>query len=316
LGASCGHHFGNSSDCELLMRMRTEVCDMLGVPTSWEPKSGVYEWTEMSDYEYHEDSTHITSGDLRLFDENRAKYHYQRRLGHRVERTSPSLQLGSLVHMAVFEPETIDEQVVVIPQEVLAKDGSKRGNAWKEFQEMQRGKMLIKEDEWMKVEDMYASIRSNKLTAELLDLDGQCERVFMWEKHGLELKCKFDKFCTEAPVFFDLKTTSSLARFGESVWRYGYGLQCAHYEEGAEIAAGEPYTQVLLVVESEAPYPCGVFSLSAGAKDQARKHREEILGSMFNCIMGTEEWDSPLSHEVNLVSPQAEPETDDFVEDF
>ncbi len=68
-----------------------------------------------------------------------------------IERSLPfepskSMELGTALHLALLEPDELHDVVLLIPDEVLNKDGHKKGNPWHYFQKANPGRILLKAD--------------------------------------------------------------------------------------------------------------------------------------------------------------------------
>jgi hypothetical protein len=241
---------------------------------------------DMSNEDYHAEKTH----------KSRSQVHrYRGPRGGRaqrfveVERKSlfsgnTATSFGSLVDSA-FEAEVrgIDwrRRCLVPPRDVLAADGSRRGNAFKSWKEsLPAGAVECNETDFGKVGDMVASLREHRLANELMEAVTHSQlSVFREDKNGHKLKARADGVTEQE--WFDLKTTSS--EWHELKWsfrRFGYDWQAAWYTDAALAAGWKPFTFRFIVVQTFAPYDVKVVSLTPEAVDRARQEIDETLYEM------------------------------------
>lgn len=181
-----------------------------------------------------------------------------------------AFDLGHAAHAKVLG---IGAATVVIPTELLAKDGAASTTAAKEFiaAAYEKGETPVKQAVKDEVDAMAEAILRNPEARELLEQEGTAEAsVFATDPEtGIDLRARFD-FLPNAmqhnPVAVDLKTTSGRAdaeSFSKVVANLGYDVQDAHYLHTHAIVQGDAsMTMKFIVVESNAPYLVAVHELS------------------------------------------------------
>lgn len=195
-----------------------------------------------------------------------------------VERTLPdqeptkALQLGSLTHGMVLEPQKLQAEFVVAPR---LDRRTKEGKAEAEkFEAEAKGKTVVDQDTYDVAFAMSNAVDQNPLASQLLAA-GTPEKTWRTKIGGLELQCRTDWFnsagceLTEGrPYVVDLKTTESLiadgyGSFEKSVFIYGYHRQAGFYLPLITEILGKPVFDFFFVaVEKVQPYGVAVYKLS------------------------------------------------------
>lgn len=170
----------------------------------------------------------------------------------------------------------------VPPAEVLASNGARRGNKYKEWAESV-GREVCSESEMEKALIMSESIKRNPLCMELVDSTTCTQRCVFWQSEaGHLLKIRSDGDNGRVP--WDLKTTASpISMFPRKAVEYGYHHQAALYLDGY-IAMGLLDTPQVdfkfLVVQSIPPYRARVLVFPQQVIDFARAQVYKALDDM------------------------------------
>ena len=134
-------------------------------------------------------------------------------------KPTASQRLGTAVHRILLD----GDEVLEIPDDVLASDRSKRGNAWKDFEAEHKKKVLVKPgDAWDdNIRHMVASVRAEPMAVKLLAAPGWTEKTLIYrdDQTGLPLRTRPDKICkfpnelgfADGLVIPELKSTTSRA---------------------------------------------------------------------------------------------------------
>ncbi len=241
---------------------------------------------DMGNDAYHAEKEHVS----------RSKAHRYRGLAggraQRYESEGKSLfsgnaatSFGSIVD-AAFEAVVrgVDwrARCVVPPPGVLASDGSRRGNAFKEWRSsLPVGAVECSENDFSKVADMVASLWEHKRARELMEQVAHSQMSVFWtDSNGHKRKARADGV-TRSGAWFDLKTTSSEWR--ELRWsfvRFGYDWQARWYADAAAAAGAEPFVFRFIVVQTFAPFDVKVVTLTDEALDRAGREIDETLFEM------------------------------------
>jgi hypothetical protein len=243
------------------------------------------------DYDMPNEAYHAEKGHV-----SRSKAHrYRGPTGGRAQRYesegkslfsgNAATSFGSIVD-AAFEAVVrgVDwkARCVVPPPGVLASDGSRRGNAFKEWRSsLPAGAVECSESDFGKCADMIASLWEHKGAKALMEQVAHSQMSVFWaDANGHKRKARADGV-TRSGAWFDLKTTSSEWRdLRWSFRRFGYDWQAAWYSDAAVVAGAEPFVFRFIVVQSFAPYDVKVLHLTEDDVQRARVEIDETLFEM------------------------------------
>jgi hypothetical protein len=209
------------------------------------------------------------------------------------KRATKSMEIGTLVHAAILEPERIDEMYVIIPESLLS--GANRAIQSKEAKAFvaagqAEGKHVVKEDEIEMIRAMAESVRAT--VGPWLGTGALTERTIIWQHPatGLMCRCKPDWIRPTkngTAIAFDVKTTGDISEHGfrGTMESFAYWLQDAHYSEGIAAVTGKPVEQFIFVtVEGEPPYQCRPFQLDDESREASVVARERLIVDLAECM--------------------------------
>jgi len=202
---------------------------------------------------------------------------YRHRLDVAGEETAAMLR-GRATHLAVFEPDRLPLDVAVWT------NGDRRGNAWKEFESANAGRIILKAEEYEECLRVRDAVRSNSVFAPFL-ATGKAEQTIRWTDAETRLPCKgrvdwLNLDHPQGPVIVDLKTTRSIETraFCTSAAKLGYHLQLAHYRNGVKAIHGLDYVRVVIIaVEATAPYDSVLYEYADGDMAAAADELASLL---------------------------------------
>ena len=236
-------------------------------------------------------------------------YCYKHLVGEYKPEHNACFDFGTCVHEIVLLGDA--SGIVIIPPSVLSKSGSKAGNAWKEFQADNSGKIMLKSSEYEAVMRCVDAVRANAKVAEYLNYPGgERERAY-WsndETLGLRLRCKTD-LCVEVGKntvdVFDLKTTAKptgAADFVKSVANFGYHRQEYFYRRVLRMCGIEVRRFVFCAVSVDAPHTVDCFTLDS---DFMRHAETEVENDLMNLAERTRsgDWSSRTAERLVELSP-------------
>lgn len=248
----------------------------------------------ISEEQYQADRRkHLTSTELRAFLRCPTTV-YDQRMGFHETTSSWSMNLGILVHALVLEPHTFDQKYQVSDGPINAKTGkpydqdSEMYRQWAAAQ----SKMIIRPEDYELAKKMELGVFANDTASELLvQPTGVAESVLRAQYCGLACQIKMDWSCDLArPTIVDLKTCSDLDAFAKWDWkRFLYANQLAFYRsvytQAHRKSPAFPGVDVLLIaVESQYPFRCGVFEIGDLELDDAAIENEQAIAEMTRCI--------------------------------
>jgi exodeoxyribonuclease VIII len=244
----------------------------------------------------------VNSGLLKLLKRSPAHYHY--RLSNPSDISSPSKRLGRAVHSAVLEPQEFACQYVVW------NDGRRYGKQWDGFCENNAGREILTQAEYEKCIALQQSVRSCPVARKYL-AKGTAEVSMFWTDKETRLACKgradfvFQHAKPKKYALVDLKTTrnASPEGFGREVWRYGYHLQAAFYQDGYKAATGYCLPFVIIAVENEPPYVVQVYTVPDHVLDIGRDEYGHLLRLLAQSSANNQ-WPGYSDSELELTLPK------------
>lgn len=209
------------------------------------------------------------------------------------EKKTKELTFGDVAHLCILQPELYKTKVEVIPASVLAKDSSKRGNAWKayEAEASARGVITITAEMCMHVENAMneLSMSYNKPAADLLT-GGVSEYSFFWRDDPLmgnfPSKVRPDHLPGDR-IITDLKTTDSAHfwDFDKIVGRFHYHWSAALTRRGVSIVMNQAHVKYyFVVIEREPPYGIMVYEAAEDHIALAWQQMEYAISGLVGCL--------------------------------
>jgi hypothetical protein len=259
-------------------------------------KPGIYPGMTNDDYHGHHGSYSKSSfADAEVYPYNLP---FQRSI-ERTPKDNKKFDMGSAAHTAVLEPEKIERDVSVCPDELLAKNGARSTNAYKEWAAAQpKNVSLLTMKQWDSIRLIRDSVHNNPdhsearslLTGGLPEVSCFWEETFRgddiepgtgykrmrWERetydneysdkeaipHKIMVKCRPD-YLPANQVIVDLKTTARLIdrnTFNRHAYDMKYHWSAALTLRGLSKATGVKHRiYIFVVVEIEPPHEVAVY---------------------------------------------------------
>lgn len=177
--------------------------------------------------------------------------------------TTPAMEFGRLYHMAVLEPERVEENYAEVEKQ-------RRGTSqWKALEAEHEGKTLLFPEDFAKIRAMRYRLFLHPAARELLKSAITTEASVFWydEATGLWIKGRPDLLC-EGDVMADLKTVTDSSKEGmrSSARKFGIHVQAALYGRAIAGVTGRfPRECKVLAQESTPPYCPAVYTIHAEA---------------------------------------------------
>lgn len=216
--------------------------------------------------------------------------------------STPAMEKGTAVHLAVFEPEVFANQTVVF-------DGTKRGKEWDAFKDNNRKCVILKPDDYDDVISMRDALRKHPRVKEILESKGTGEMGVVWtdEETGLLCKGLVDRFCScwGYTLVPDLKSCQDarLSEFSKSIYNYSYHTKAAFYLDG--LFSVSPITRRFLwiAVESEPPHGIMIYDPSEQMLQSGRRNYKRLLTQYAACLKSGD-WPSYAIGEETIELPK------------
>lgn len=253
---------------------------------------------KMSNAEYHAHGA-VSNSKLKLFADSRRMYR-----AIYVDKSQPfkvteAMQLGSLVHCMVFEPDLLAKIYAVAPKCDRRTTIGKA--AWADFVASSSGLEVIDEAMWDQAKAITAALQQHPAAKHFLAMEGLHEQPLFWidPATGAACRAKLDKVCPEVDVIFDLKVTTDVSpqKFPKTIVEFSYDGQNAWYADGYAATYGTYPNFVFIAVEKTEPYEIGFYEIDETEVRLARERNCRLLEALRNCEM-TGDWTSPHEREV------------------
>lgn len=219
------------------------------------------------------------------------------------QKQSDALDVGTVAHEALLNPDGLDGVMRVIPREVLNDKGHRMGAAWKQFEQEHEWLILLKQEEADPIQRMVANTLADPAVRQLFDGLLHVEHTLVWtdEETGLEFRCRPDMICAhlDGVLLVDFKTTKAtdIRLFVMDAHKYGYHRQAAHYSDGAEQAGFKVLGFLDVAVDKTPAHECRVLQLSPRmidlGRDQLRQTKRELAYRL-----GRNDWTAPTHGQV------------------
>lgn len=213
-------------------------------------------------------------------------------------------RLGSIVHSAVFEPDSITERYAVAPapdpERHRTKDGKPSDKpastaAYKEelaaFIVANPGKALVGAADWTRAIQMRDAVQAHPIAAQLVRLAGPVEQSVIVTDPETGVRCKIrpDKLVDAMGANLQAKTTRN-ARwdvFAEDVFRFGYHVSEAFYARMLKGIGWDFRHPFVLAIENEGPLTAAgvaVYELDEGCMDAGHRLVTRYLRQVAWCF--------------------------------
>ena len=198
------------------------------------------------------------------------------------------LIMGGCFHGMVLEPECLDEEYAVKPNEIDGK--SPLTKYYKEtFAAMQEERphvQWVKDDDWKTCEGMAYAIMSNSVfTHYASDIDAVAEASGFFNYNGAKCKVRPDLYTSDGTII-DLKSTqdASEAGFRSAIRKFKYDFQACFYLEAMR-ALGLPAKQFIFIIsEKSPPYLTASYTLTASEIDRQKPRMQKACTIWATCM--------------------------------
>jgi len=205
--------------------------------------------------------------------------------------SSPALEFGTAVHMAILEPELFALNYTLFTGDRRNKDGKMAYEAV-----IASGKIPLNQEQWDNITGAAAAVHAHP-TAALLVEKIQTEVSCFDSWNGVKVKARIDGLGKD--YIIDVKTTqdASPVAFGKSCAQFRYHVQAAWYQR---ITGVNRF--IFIAVEKEAPYGVACYELDEQAISLGHIIIEEQLRTFVECEQ-LNSWPCYSSHIQSLSLP-------------
>lgn len=240
----------------------------------------------MTEKEYREHPA-ISRSELWKISESPEKFKYYK---ENLAEPTPVLIFGQVFHKMALEPESFEEEFIVMPDIDRRTKGGKE--LYAQFVCEVANKTVISQSDYDKAKEMCKSLYKTPFVNKLLN--GEREKAFFWidDLTGEECKCRVDCLPQlKIPIIVDIKTATKADNesFIKDAVKYGYDFQSATYIEGLKKNTGKEYGFVFIVIEKEAPYAVNIFQADSIFIKRGYDIFRELIGIYHDC-KSTGDW--------------------------
>lgn len=207
--------------------------------------------------EYHDDTETLSASGAKIL------------LGKRPPADSEALRFGTLVHVAVLEPDRLAEYVALDAEKIGVKaDGTPAQNptmtaAWKRAvaEAEADGHTVIAQADLDRALAMREAVMAHHSARRVIEQATDRElSAYADHPTGARVRCRFD---LAGPIIGDLKTTRDAdpRHFGRTAYDLGYHISAANYLDIATACGMEPVAFAFINVEKD-PTPGGEHRVS------------------------------------------------------
>ena len=192
-----------------------------------------------------------------------------------------AMQLGTLTHRCILEPETMENAFHVWPAGLDKR--TKEGKAW--MAEHADGS-CISADAAAAIRGMHTAVWRHPIARKLIAGAKTEQCLFAEDGHGTLRKARLDLIPAGGNTLADLKTCASADEheMTKAVERRGYYRQAAFYLDLCKLL-GLPFENFALIcVESAPPHDVVVYPIAAEAIAVGRHEIEGAIQTYRNCL--------------------------------
>jgi hypothetical protein len=206
------------------------------------------------------------------------------------EESSEAQAFGQAVHKAILEPDLFESSYVASPH--FDRRYKDQKAAWVAFQEANKGKEIITQDEWDTAMAMRDAVWAHPTARLLLQSPGANEVSAVWVDPEYKVACKGRQdragYYEGWPTIIDVKTTEDASRkaFSRSIEKYGYAEAAAMYLDGFEVLSHFQGDRrfMYIVPEKQRPFAVAVYELDLDAIALGQKRYREHLRQYAECL--------------------------------
>lgn len=247
-------------------------------------RESVYGWYELDAEQYH--SLDLASSH-RLSQLKKSPAHLRYQIDNPSEPT-PAMQLGSLTHEAVLQPDLFSEKYLIKVEGDGRKKEVKEARAAQVTEANETGKFIVSAEHHELATQIAHSVWSNEHANALIESAEFVERAGIAEIEGLPCKGLLDALCPSLSTAFDLKTTVDASRreFERYIFNYGYHRQGALYVDICRELGMAVEHYAIIAVEKTAPYCVATYRLKDDILELGRKENRQLITLYKRCLSG------------------------------
>lgn len=251
-------------------------------------------WWDVPEHEYHAATDWISQSMLKVFLDSPAEY-YLRYVAGKLppKEPTPAMQLGSMVHMRLLEPERFETDVIALRPDINFKRKADREERDALIAGLQPGQIVATTDDVRRACGIATSLRAHPIVAQLIKSAEAIERNIRWthDLTGLPLRMRLDLLAGN--ILLDLKTMAAYPTgFKGQAIRFRYVMQAQFYRMGAaELGIDDPRF-FFAAARTEAPYDVLLYEPDRESLGNAHAKIVDALERIDQCA-STGLWEHP-----------------------
>lgn len=215
--------------------------------------------------------------------------------------STKAMDFGTLVHCKLFEPEKFEDKYTYLPDDAPKKPTITQINAkkpsedtikqiawWAEFEEKNKGKVIVSRADQREAELLANNIKYNYASKKILDRCTQFEIPLEFDHNNFRFKGYIDGQGENIRMDLKIVADASVRKFQRTAIDMGYHIQAALYS----IGGGDlPY----YIVAADKSGCVSVHKITLDLLEYGKQQVNKILDDFNNCIL-TEGWDRSLDY--------------------
>ena len=195
------------------------------------------------------------------------------------DEQTPAMRLGSMIHRAILEPETVAGAWVVKPEGMTFT--TKEGKEWKAAQTLP----IITSQEADTISGMRDSVHAHPAVKRVLANARTEVSLFANGEDGVLRKARIDALPEGGNVIVDIKSCQSADPdlMAKSVVAYRYDVQAAYYLDICKLLGIDKSEFLFVCVEKLPPYAVAVYALDQDAISWGRMQYQRDLALIKDC---------------------------------
>jgi hypothetical protein len=223
------------------------------------------------------------------------------------------MQFGTLIHAALFEPDTLPNLCARVPADVLNKDGHRKGKPYTDWLEgIPETATVLADEKWDALQECVAAVRQ-EIGKYMDDADAVTEQVIRWTDSDSGLKCRMKLDLAiefeDMVAVWDVKSSraANWDSFRKTAEDLKYWLQFDHYTAGvSQHFGGKRVVFRFVPVQTTWPHWATVYPMDSGSALAAGDVRKRALNDLAACYE-TDVWCEPdeIHREALVMRPWA-----------
>ena len=232
-------------------------------------EDGFYD--DLSNEEYHGNSSHVSSSGLKLMLKDPAGFHERYVLGEASFQGGDFFDFGSYVHSLILEPHKTDAEFAIYDGKV------RRGAEFEAFKTANEGKVILTKSQALKAREMALLATEAPFAKDLLETEGHiCEQSLFVELDGIKVKVRSDHYASfvDGGRILDVKTTISelyTSDLQDVCDKYSYDLSAALYVDAYSQQLGMEHDFYFLFISKQYPFKAEVLKASKQMLENGRR---------------------------------------------